>query len=700
MSTEEKSLHFIEQIIEDSLSNGFPQDKLRFRFPPEPNGYLHIGHAKSICLNFGLGLKYNAPVNLHFDDTNPAKEEQEYVDAIKEDVKWLGFNWTEELYSSDYFQQLYEWAVIMIKNGKAYVDSQSSEDMALQKGTPTQPGVDGPYRNRSIEENLSLFEGMKNGDFPEGSHVLRAKIDMTSTNMLMRDPLMYRILHRHHHRTGNQWNIYPMYDYAHGESDYIEQISHSICTLEFVMHRELYNWFLDQIYDESNVRPHQYEFARLNLNYTVMSKRKLLQLVQENIVNGWDDPRMPTISGLRRRGYTAASIRKFCDIIGVAKRENIIDFSLLEFCLREDLNKTAPRVMAVLDPIKLVITNYPEDKEEWLEAENNQEDESAGFRKVPFSKELYIERDDFLEEAPAKFFRLSLGREVRLKNAYIIKGERVVKDAAGTITEIHVTYDEDSRSGSGSEASQRKVAGTLHWVAIKHALEAEVRLYDRLFIDEAPDSHKEKNFLEFMNPNSLEIVKGFVEPSLATVQAGEKFQFQRLGYFNVDNDTSIGKIVFNKTVGLKDAWEEKGKKEENLLMNTQKEINKYVKEKDENNANLILNNIVDNIKSIDNYSLIIQSLVKNIKNDNNSLLFSNLILQHSDKVQVKDIEEEALTKLYTMSLKSQMAAVRILAVENLQIDLENFNLFQTQLSEMKKNEKNEKVLQLLNELKF
>ena len=700
MSTEEKSLHFIEQIIEDSLSNGFPQDKLRFRFPPEPNGYLHIGHAKSICLNFGLGLKYNAPVNLRFDDTNPAKEEQEYVDAIKEDVKWLGFNWTEELYSSDYFQQLYEWAVIMIKNGKAYVDSQSSEDMSLQKGTPTQPGVDGPYRNRSIEENLSLFEGMKNGDFPEGSHVLRAKIDMTSTNMLMRDPLMYRILHRHHPRTGNQWNIYPMYDYAHGESDYIEQISHSICTLEFVMHRELYNWFLDQIYDESNVRPHQYEFARLNLNYTVMSKRKLLQLVQENIVNGWDDPRMPTISGLRRRGYTAASIRKFCDIIGVAKRENIIDFSLLEFCLREDLNKTAPRVMAVLDPIKLVITNYPEDKEEWLEAENNQEDESAGFRKVPFSKELYIERDDFLEEAPAKFFRLSLGREVRLKNAYIIKGERVVKDAAGTITEIHVTYDEDSRSGSGSEASQRKVAGTLHWVAIKHALEAEVRLYDRLFIDEAPDSHKEKNFLEFMNPNSLEIVKGFVEPSLATVQAGEKFQFQRLGYFNVDNDTSIGKIVFNKTVGLKDAWEEKGKKEENLLMNTQKEINKYVKEKDENNANLILNNIVDNIKSIDNYSLIIQSLVKNIKNDNNSLLFSNLILQHSDKVQVKDIEEEALTKLYTMSLKSQMAAVRILAVENLQIDLENFNLFQTQLSEMKKNEKNEKVLQLLNELKF
>ena len=662
MSTEEKSLHFIEQIIEDSLSSGFPQDKLRFRFPPEPNGYLHIGHAKSICLNFGLGLKYNAPVNLRFDDTNPAKEEQEYVDAIKEDLKWLGFNWTEELYSSDYFQQLYEWAVAMIKNGKAYIDSQSSEDMAIQKGTPTQPGVDGPYRNRSIEENLTLFEGMKNGDFPEGSHVLRAKIDMASKNMLMRDPLMYRILHRHHHRTGNDWNIYPMYDYAHGESDYIEQISHSICTLEFVMHRELYDWFLDQIYDESKVRPHQYEFARLNLNYTVMSKRKLLQLVQENIVNGWDDPRMPTISGLRRRGYTAASIRKFCDIIGVAKRENIIDFSLLEFCLREDLNKTAPRVMAVLDPIKLIITNYPEGKEEWLEAENNQEDESAGFRKVPFSRELYIEREDFLEEAPAKFFRLSLGREVRLKNAYIIKGESVVKDAAGTITEIHVTYDEDSRSGSGSEASQRKVAGTLHWVSIQHALETEVRLYDRLFIDEAPDSHKEKNFLEFMNPSSLQIVKGFVEPSLADVQSDDKFQFQRLGYFNVDKDTAEGKIVFNKTVGLKDAWEEKGKKEENLLMNTQKEINKYVKEKDENNAVLILNSVIENIKSIDNYSLIINTIVKNIKNDNNSLLFSNLILHYSDKVKIKDIEEEALTKLYTMSLKSQMAAVRILTI--------------------------------------
>ena len=695
MPTEEKSLNFIEQIIEDSLASGFHQDKLRFRFPPEPNGYLHIGHAKSICLNFGLGLRYNAPVNLRFDDTNPAKEEQEYVDAIKEDLLWLGFNWAEERYASDYFQQLYDWAVLMIKNGKAYVDSQSSEDMAAQKGTPTQPGVDGPYRNRSIEENLTLFEAMKNGDFPEGSHVLRAKIDMTSKNMLLRDPLMYRVLHRHHHRTGNDWKIYPMYDYAHGESDYIEQISHSICTLEFVMHRELYNWFLDQIYDASKVRPNQYEFARLNLNYTVMSKRKLLQLVQENIVNGWDDPRMPTISGLRRRGYTAKSIRNFCETIGVAKRENVIDVSLLEFCLREDLNKTAPRVMAVLDPVKLVITNYPEGKEEWLEAENNQEDDAAGFRKVPFSRELYIEREDFLEVAPAKFFRLSIGNEVRLKNGYIIKGESVTKDANGVITEIQVTYDEDSRSGSGSEASQRKVAGTLHWVSISHAIEAEVRLYDRLFIDEAPDSHKEKNFLDFMNTTSLEVVKGFVEPSLANVKSNDKFQFQRLGYFNVDKDTAASKLVFNKTVGLKDAWEEKGKKEENLLMNTLKEINKYVKEKDEIAAEIILKPIVDNIKSIDNYSLIINTIVKNIKNDNNALLFANLILKYSDKVAAKDIELESLTKLYSMSLKSQLVSVRILVLENLKEDAENLNNFQVQLSELKTSEKNEKVLELL-----
>ncbi|EOG6896954.1 glutamine--tRNA ligase/YqeY domain fusion protein, partial [Flavobacterium psychrophilum] len=673
MSTEEKSLNFIEQIIEDSLASGFPQDKLRFRFPPEPNGYLHIGHAKSICLNFGLGLRYNAPVNLRFDDTNPAKEEQEYVDAIKEDLQWLGFNWAEERYASDYFQQLYDWAVVMIKNGKAYIDSQSSSAMAIQKGTPTQPGVDGPFRNRSVAENLTLFEGMKNGDFEEGTHVLRAKIDMSSKNMLMRDPLMYRVLHRHHHRTANDWKIYPMYDFAHGQSDYIEQISHSICTLEFVMHRELYNWFLDQIYDTTKVRPNQYEFARLNLNYTVMSKRKLLQLVQDKVVNGWDDPRMPTISGLRRRGYTAKSIRIFCETIGVAKRENVIDVSLLDFCLREDLNKTAPRVMAVLDPVKLVITNYPEGKEEWLEAENNQEDESAGFRKVPFSRELYIEREDFLEVAPAKFFRLSIGNEVRLKNGYIIKAESVTKDLEGNITQIEASYDTDSLSGSGTEASKRKVAGTLHWVSVSHAIEAEVRLYDRLFIDEAPDAHKEKNFLDFMNKTSLEIVKGFVEPSLINVKVNDKFQFQRLGYFTVDKESSTSKLVFNKTVGLKDAWEEKGKKEENLLMNMLKEINKYVKEKDENTAKNTLIPIIENIKSIDNYSLVINTIVKNIKNDNNALLFANLVLKHSDKVIAKDIEIDHLTKLYSMSLKSQLASVRILAINNLKNDSENFS---------------------------
>lgn len=554
MSSEEKSLNFIEQIIEDSLEKGFSQDKLRFRFPPEPNGYLHIGHAKAICLNFGLGLKYNAPVNLRFDDTNPAKEEQEYVDAIKEDLQWLGFKWAEEHYASDYFQQLYDWAVVMINNGKAYVDSQDSATMAIQKGTPTVFGTDSPFRNRSVEENLMLFEGMKNGDFAEGIHILRAKIDMTSTNMLMRDPIIYRVLHRHHHRTGNDWKIYPMYDFAHGESDYIEQISHSICTLEFVMHRELYNWFLDQIYDDSKVRPSQYEFARFNLNYTVMSKRKLLQLVEEKEVNGWDDPRMPTISGLRRRGYTASSIRKFCETIGVAKRENVIDVSLLEFCIREDLNKTAPRVMAVLNPIKLVITNYPEYKNEILDAENSQEDDSLGYRKVPFSRELYIEREDFQEEAHKKFFRLTLGTEVRLKNAYIIKGESVVKDSNGNITKIYCTYDEDSKSGSGSEASMRKVKGTIHWVSIKEAVQAEVRIYDRLFLEEAPDSNKEIDFRTFLNPDSLQVIKGFVEPSLQLAQNLDRFQFQRLGYFCVDKESSAEKLVFNKTVGLRDTW--------------------------------------------------------------------------------------------------------------------------------------------------
>lgn len=554
MSTEEKPLNFIEQIIEEDIKNGFLKSQLRFRFPPEPNGYLHIGHASSICLNFGLGIDYQAPVNLRFDDTNPAKEEQEYVDAIKKDVQWLGFAWDKECYASDYFQQLYDWAVHFIKNDKAYVDSQSSEEMAKQKGTPTQAGTNSPFRNRSVEENLDLFERMKNGEFPEGTHVLRAKIDMTSSNMLMRDPLMYRILHKHHHRTGNDWCIYPMYDWAHGESDYLEQISHSLCTLEFLPHRELYDWFLDQIYDASLVRPKQREFARRNLSHTVVSKRKLMQLVQEGHVKSWDDPRMSTISGMRRRGYTPTAIRNFAKTIGIAKRVNLIDVSLLEFCVREDLNKIAPRVMAVLDPVKLVITNYPEGKEEWLEAENNPEESEMTYRKIPFSKEMYIEREDFQEEAHKKFFRLTLGTEVRLKNAYIIKGENVIKDESGNITEIHATYDTESRSGSGTEASQRKVKGTIHWVSVKHALEAEVRVYDRLFTHENPDGDKDVDFKSYINPNSLEIRTGYLEPSLKNAAPGTKYQFQRIGYFCVDKESTDEKLIFNKTVGLRDSW--------------------------------------------------------------------------------------------------------------------------------------------------
>ncbi|WP_040757462.1 glutamine--tRNA ligase/YqeY domain fusion protein [Winogradskyella psychrotolerans] len=539
----------MEHIIEEDLANGLSKDKLRFRFPPEPNGYLHIGHTKAIGISFGLGETYNAPVNLRFDDTNPAKEEQEYVDAIKKDIAWLGYQWANELYSSDYFQKLYDWAVQMITDGKAYVDSQTSEEIAQQKGTPTQVGTNSPYRSRSVEENLDLFQRMKAGEFPAGTHILRAKIDMESPNMLMRDPMMYRIMHTEHHRTGNDWCIYPMYDWTHGESDYIEQVSHSLCSLEFKPHRELYNWFRDHIYDYAKealpMPPKQREFARLNLSYTIMSKRKLLRLVEEGIVSGWDDPRMPTISGLRRRGYTPNSIRKFIDKVGVAKRENVIDVSLLEFCIREDLNKSANRVMAVLDPVKVVITNYPEDKEEWLEAENNQEDDSAGFRKVPFSREIYIEKEDFKEEAGAKFFRLQIGGEVRLKNAYIIKANSVVKDDNGEITEIHCTYDEDT---------SKKVKGTLHWVSIKHAITAEIREYDRLFMHESPDSDKDKDFMEYVNPKSLTLKTAYLEPSLADVKVGEQFQFQRLGYFNVDDDSTAEKLVFNKTVGLRDSW--------------------------------------------------------------------------------------------------------------------------------------------------
>jgi len=554
MSEEKKSLNFIEQIIEEDLANGMPKENLRFRFPPEPNGYLHIGHAASICLNFGLGLSYNAPVNLRFDDTNPAKEEQEYVDAIKHDIEWLGFKWDKELYSSDYFQQLYDWTITLIKEGKAYVDNQSSEEMAIQKGTPTEQGTDGPNRNRSVEENLELFLKMKNGEFEEGSHVLRAKIDMTHTNMHMRDPIMYRILKKRHHRTGDDWCIYPMYDWTHGESDYIEQISHSICTLEFKSHRDLYDWYVGQVYDTNLLQPKQREFARRNLSYTVMSKRKLLQLVEEGIVSGWDDPRMPTISGLRRRGYTAESIRTFSETAGISKRDNVTDVALLEHCIKDDLNKTAPRVMAVLNPGKVVITNYPEDKEEFLDANYNDYAEGFGSRPVPFSREIYIEKEDFREEANKKFFRLKLGKEVRLKNAYIIKAESCVKDENGEVIEIHCTYDEDSLSGSGTEASKRKVKGTLHWVSVKHAEKAEVRVYDRLFTDEAPDGHKDKDFKDFMNPDSLNIIEAFVEPSLKTSKTLDRFQFQRLGYFCVDTDSTPELLVFNRTVPLRDSW--------------------------------------------------------------------------------------------------------------------------------------------------
>ena len=554
MNEAEKSLNFIEHIIEDDLANGFAKDQLRFRFPPEPNGYLHMGHASSICLNFGLGNRYNAPVNLRFDDTNPAKEEQEYVDAIKKDVSWLGFQWDKECYASDYFQQLYDWAVLLIKEGKAYVDSQTAEAIATQKGTPTSVGTNSPFRDRSITENIRLFEEMKAGKHESGTHVLRAKIDMSAANMLMRDPIIYRILHKTHHRTQNDWCIYPMYDWTHGESDYLEQVSHSFCTLEFAMHRELYDWFLDQLIDPSLVRPKQREFARRNFSHTVVSKRKLMQLVEQGVVSGWDDPRMPTISGLRRRGYTPESIVAFAKTIGIAKRENVVDVSLLDFTLREHLNRVAPRVMGVLNPLKLVITNYPEGQEELLVAENNQEDESAGTREVPFSKHLFIEQEDFKEEGNRKFFRLKLGGEVRLKNGYIIKAESCTKDTNGNITEVQCTYDSLSKSGSGTEESLRKVKGTLHWVSQKHALTAKVRLYDRLFTDPTPDAHKDKDFMDFINPNSLEEITAYVEPSLASAKEGDRFQFQRMGYFVVDQDSSSDQLVFNKTTGLRDTW--------------------------------------------------------------------------------------------------------------------------------------------------
>lgn len=551
---EGKSLNFIEQIIEEELAEGKNDGRVHTRFPPEPNGYLHIGHATSICLNFGIADKYHGKCNLRFDDTNPSKEDVEYIDSIQQDIQWLGFQWEgEPHYASDYFQQLYDWAEQMILEGKAYVDDQPAEIISKQRMTPTEPGINSPYRDRTPEENLDLFRRMKAGEFQNGEKVLRAKIDMASSNMLMRDPIMYRIMHTAHHRTGNQWCIYPMYDFTHGQSDYLEGITHSICTLEFEVHRPLYNWFLDQL-TNTEYRPRQIEFARRNLSYTVMSKRRLLELVQKGIVAGWDDPRMPTISGLRRAGYTPESIRNFAEKVGVARREIVVDMALLEFCVREHLNKVAPRVMAVLDPVKVIIDNYPEDQTEFVEIENNPEDANAGTRQVPFSRELYIERDDFMENAPKKFFRMTIGNEVRLKGAYIVKCESVEKDAEGHITTIHCTYDADTRSGSGINAN-RKVKGTLHWVSAPDAIEAEVRLYDRLFKDPDPAGHKDIDFKEFLNEHSLEIRKGCkLEPSLQNAKEGDRFQFQRLGYFCVDKDSKPGALVFNRTVGLKDTW--------------------------------------------------------------------------------------------------------------------------------------------------
>ena len=557
---ENKPENFIEQLISEDISSGFDPSNLKFRFPPEPNGYLHIGHAKAIALNFGLGKKYNVPVNLRFDDTNPANEETEFVNAIKEDVTWLGYSWAKETYSSDNFQQLYEWAVFLIESGKAYVDSQNSQDVADQKGTPTEPGINSPFRKRSVKDNLTLFSEMKKGKYPEGKHVLRAKIDMSHSNMLMRDPVIYRVLNKPHHRTSDNWVIYPMYDWAHGQCDYIEQISHSLCSLEFKPHRDLYNWFIDSLSQAPTtfqIQPKQREFARLNISYTLMSKRKLSVLVENKIVSGWDDPRMPTISGLRRRGYTPSSIRSFVYKVGVAKRENIIDASLLEFCVREDLNKTAKRKMVVLDPIKLTITNYPDNDSELLETENNPEKENSGTRKIPFNKDLFIEREDFKEEANRKFFRLTIGKEVRLKSAYIILGTGVEKDADGNITEVFCEYDPKSKSGSGSQESLRKVKGTLHWVTQKDSVKITVNSYDRLFKEESPGKNAEQDFLRDINPDSLKVAKAYAEPSLRECSQGQKFQFQRKGYYVVDKTSKADNIVFNKTVGLRDSWKKK-----------------------------------------------------------------------------------------------------------------------------------------------
>ncbi|BBD46054.1 glutaminyl-tRNA synthetase [Petrimonas sp. IBARAKI] len=547
-----KSLNFIEQIVENDLKEGKNDGRVQTRFPPEPNGYLHIGHAKAVCIDFGIAERYGGICNLRFDDTNPVKEDVEYVDSIMEDIQWLGFQWKNVFYASDYFQQLWDFAVQLIREGKAYIDEQSAEEIARQKGTPTVPGTPSPYRERPVLESLDLFQKMNSGDVPEGKMVLRAKIDMASSNMHFRDPILYRVLHIPHHRTGTAWKAYPMYDFAHGQSDYFEGVTHSICTLEFVVHRPLYDWFIDQLATD-DYRPHQYEFNRLNMTYTMMSKRKLLQLVQEKLVSGWDDPRMPTLCGLRRRGYTPQSIRNFVDSIGYTKYDGMIDVSLLEFAVREDLNKKAVRVSGVIDPVKLILTNYPEGQTEEMEAINNPEDESMGSRRVKFSRELWIERDDFMEDAPRKYFRLTPGNEVRLKNAYIVKCTGCKKDENGNVTEVYAEYDPQTRSGMPE--ANRKVKGTIHWVSAPHALDAEVRLYDRLFIVEDPAGEKEKDFRELLNPDSLIVKKNCkVEEYLAGAAPLDSFQFQRIGYFNVDTDSTGEKLVFNRTVALKDSW--------------------------------------------------------------------------------------------------------------------------------------------------
>jgi glutaminyl-tRNA synthetase len=555
----QKKTNFIHSQISEDLELGKNNSRVHTRFPPEPNGYLHIGHAKSICLNFGIAEKFNGKCNLRFDDTNPTKEETEYVDSIMEDVHWLGFDWQDRLYyASDYFGKLHGFAVQLIKDGKAYVDDQDAETISNQKGTPTRPGIESPFRNRSVDENIDLFTKMTNGEFDEGACVLRAKIDMDSPNMHMRDPIIYRIMKAHHHRTGNKWCVYPMYDFAHGQCDFWEGITHSICTLEFEVHRPLYNWFVDQL-QETDYRPRQIEFARLNLTYTVMSKRKLLELVKDKHVSGWDDPRMPTISGLRRRGYTPESIRNFSDRIGVTKVDGMIDVSLLEYSVREHLNKTAQRVMGVLNPVKVTITNYPENGFEELDAVNNPEDEGMGNRKVPFSRELFIERDDFMENPPKKFFRLSPGTEVRLRYAYFITCNEVIKDTNGEIKELLCTYDPASKGGNSPDG--RKVKATLHWVSAKHAVKSEIRMYDRLFNDENPDGHKDVDFKEFMNPDSLKVLNEcYIEPFVKNAKPLDHFQFERLGYFNMDLDSTQEKPVFNLTVQLRDSWAREQKK--------------------------------------------------------------------------------------------------------------------------------------------